>query len=213
MRQDETISRGSFTVRRADVMATMEEQRSVGTQLADHAIGPWRKLKWISIIAILLMVVVMVVADRMPNLQVDSQFWTTIGFVMLAVFGLLYKFSSWKLQRALHRLDGAGSVKAKTLAKALEKRIFKGRDSVRGEARFSETGFELVQDGVKFSADYDDEIRIGFISERNGFVQITPGDARNLPDVIFFIPLANMSEPQALLEQVKRSSSFIFTYV
>ncbi|AYC99778.1 hypothetical protein [Neorhizobium sp. NCHU2750] len=204
MRHEETISRGSFTLRRPDVLAVMEVQRGASAAVVEDKTGLWRKLRLLSIIVLIPSIIAGIWLNRPPYMQ--------IGVVILIVFGFLFKFSDWRIKRGMGQLGASRTVSQKAVVKAIDKRIFKGRDSVRGEARFSEDGFELVQDNVRFAANYDDAERIGLIFERDGILQITAGDARDLPDVIFFIPLAQMSDADAVMERVQNSSSFVFTH-
>ncbi|GEM_PF-6314953 len=204
MRHDEVIGRGSFTLQRQDVLAVMQDMRGASAQVVDDKTGLWRKLRMLS--------VVVLIPTMIAGIWVNKAPWMQIGVVVLMVFGVLFKFSDWRIKRGMNQLGDTRKVSRNAVVKALEKRIFKGRDSVRGEARFGEDHFELVQDNVQFSASYDDAEKIGLIFQRNGMLQITPGDARNLPDVIFFIPLAQLSGADSVMERVQQSPSFVFTY-
>lgn len=202
MNRDETISRGSFTLRRDEVLNILLDQRDASAEIVEKKTGLWRKLRLFSALIGLPIVVVGIVLDRQP--------YMTIGFVALFVCGGLYQFSDWRIKRAMKKMGVTRTVSRKSVIKAFDKRIFKGRDSVRSEATFGEDGFELVQDGVRFSATYDDEDKIDVIFERQGLLQVVLGPSRKLPDVVFLIPLSKLSDPEAALARVQQSPMFLF---
>ena len=202
MDRDQTIGTGSFTLRRDEVLNAMLDQRDASAEIVEKKTGFWRKLRLLAVVIGLPIVVVGIVLDRQP--------YMTIGFVALFVCGGIYQISDWWIKRTMKKMGVTRRVSRKSVIKAFDKRIFKGRDSVRGEARFGEDGFELVQDEVRFSAAYDDSEKIDVIFERNGWLQIVLGPSRKLPDVVFLIPLSKLSDPDAVMERVRMSPMFVF---
>ncbi len=204
MNRNDTIDTGTFTLQREHVLAVMQDQRDASAQVIDDKTGLWRKVRIASVIAMVPLFLVGITLKQAP--------WMQIAFVAFFVLGIIFKVSSWLIKRGMNRLGTSGTVSRNTVVKALDRRIFKGREAVQAQARFGPDQFELVQDKIRFSAAYGDEKKIGIIFERKGMLQITPGDARGLPDVIFFIPLARVPDPAALMERLQESPSFVFAH-
>ena len=198
-----TISSASFELRRADILQIMLEQCEASAKIVDEKTGLWRKIRLISLI--LIPVFVLAGTINRPSSQTIQ-----ICFALLLVAGAFFKLSSWRIRRAMAQMGVEERVSQKQMVKALDSRVFKGRESLLGKASFDDSGFELMQDGVAFSAGYDDFEKIGLISERHGLLQIAPGDDRHLPDTDFFIPLKSMPNAAAVMERIQKSPSFVF---
>ncbi|MDL5037869.1 hypothetical protein [Comamonas resistens] len=91
----------------------------------------------------------------------------------------------------------------------MKQQIFKGQPQLTCSARFDENGFDLQQGGLHFAAVYDDASRIGIIFERQGMLQITPANARSMPDAIFFIPLSQLPAADAVMQRLQGSPCFV----
>ena len=200
-----TISSASFELHQADILPIMLDQQDASAKIVDKKTGLWRKIRLISLI--LIPVLVLAGTINKPSSQTIQ-----ICFALLLVAGALLKLSSWRIRRAMAQLGTEDRVSRKQMIKIVDSKIFKGRETISGKASFDNDGFELMQDGMKFSANYDDFEKIGIMSERHGLLQIAPGDSRHLPDTIFFIPLKNMPNAAALMERIQQSPSFILQH-
>ncbi|ARO15318.1 hypothetical protein BVG79_01976 [Ketogulonicigenium robustum] len=200
--QPTVISHAAFNLSRHDVLTAMQDQRMAVSAVVQNKTGLWRSLRMISVIVL--------IPTMIAGIWLSKQPYLPYGVALLLVFGVLFKVSDWRIKRGMHQLGARSTVSENRLVRTLDKQIFRGRATIPAEATFTETGFALSQGKVTFAADYTDTHRIGIIFERNGLLQIIPGDDRSLPDAFFFVPLSVMPNAAALMDKLRESPSFVF---
>jgi len=138
----------------------MQEQRVAVSGVVQETTGLWRVLRMISVIVL--------IPTMIAGIWLSKQPYLPYGVTLLLVFGVIFKYSDWRIKRGMDQLGARRTVSEKRLVRTLDKHIFKGRDAIPAEATFTRTGFSLSQGKVTFSADYDDVRRVGIIFERSG---------------------------------------------
>lgn len=123
MNRNDTIDTGTFTLQREHVLAVMQDQRDASAQVIDDKTGLWRKVRIASVIAMVPLFLVGITLKQAP--------WMQIAFVAFFVLGIIFKVSSWLIKRGMNRLGTSGTVSRNTVVKALDRRIFKGREASR----------------------------------------------------------------------------------
>ena len=81
----------------------------------------------------------------------------------------------------------------------IRKTIFKGAASLKGSARFYPDRFVLDQNGSHFESGYEDD-KISLIALTPDYLQIIPVQRPDVADEVYFIPLAQVSQPEELLK-------------
>ncbi|MDR0216894.1 MAG: hypothetical protein LBJ15_23200 [Comamonas sp.] len=195
------ISQTSFTLQQGDVQRIMLAQRDASDAVVQSQTGVWRKLRIASIAGVPLLALVAAGIKTSPGMQ--------ISFTLMLLLGLLFYVSNWRIKQRMYEMGASNTVSRKSVIKAVENNIFKGQAQLACEARFDEQGFELLQNGLRLAAAYDDESRIGIIFERQGMLQITSADTRGMPDAVFFIPLQQLPDAEAVMQRLQCSPCFV----
>lgn len=194
------ISQTSFTLQQGDVQRIMLAQRDASDAVVQSRTGVWRKLRIASMAGVPLLALVAAGIKTSPGMQ--------ISFTLMLLLGLLFYVSNWRIKQRMYEMGASRTVSRKSVIQVV-KQIFKGQPQLTCSARFDENGFDLQQGGLHFAAVYDDASRIGIIFERQGMLQITPANARSMPDAIFFIPLSQLPAADAVMQRLQGSPCFV----
>ena len=194
------ISQTRFTLQRDDVQRTMLAQRDASDAVLQSKTGVWRKIRLASIAAVPLLALV---AGTIPN-----GLGTQICFGLMLLLGVLFYASHWNIKQRMYEMGARRTVSRQSVIQMVQQQIFKGQPQLACAATFDENGLQLQQGDLYLAAAYDDASRIGIIFERQGMLQITPA-AHSSPDAIFFIPLQQIPNAQAVMQRLQRSPCFV----
>lgn len=193
------ISQTRFTLQRDDVQRTMLAQRDASDAVLQSKTGVWRKIRLASIAAVPLLALV---AGTIPN-----GLGTQICFGLMLLLGVLFYASHWNIKQRMYEMGARRTVSRQSVIQMVQQ-IFKGQPQLACAVTFDENGLQLQQGDLYLAAAYDDASRIGIIFERQGMLQITPA-AHSSPDAIFFIPLQQIPNAQAVMQRLQRSPCFV----
>ena len=193
------ISQTRFTLQRDDVQRTMLAQRDASDAVLQSKTGVWRKIRLASIAAVPLLALV---AGTIPN-----GLGTQICFGLMLLLGVLFYASHWNIKQRMYEMGARRTVSRQSVIQMVQQ-IFKGQPQLACADTFDENGLQLQQGDLYLAAAYDDASRIGIIFERQGMLQITPA-AHSSPDAIFFIPLQQIPNAQAVMQRLQRSPCFV----
>ena len=194
------ISQTRFTLQRDDVQRTMLAQRDASDAVLKSKTGVWRKIRLASIAAVPLLALV---AATLQN-----GIGTQICFGLMLLLGVLFYASHWNIKQRMHEMGARRTVSRQSVIQMVQQHIFKGQPHLACAATFDENGLQLQQGDLHLAAAYDDASRIGVIFERQGMLQITPA-AHPRPDAVFFIPLQQLPNAQAVMLRLQRSPGFV----
>ena len=194
------ISQTRFTLQRDDVQRTMLAQRDASDAVLQSKTGVWRKIRLASIAAVPLLALV---AGTIPK-----GLGTQICFGLMLLLGVLFYASHWNIKQRMYEMGARRTVSRQSVIQMVQQQIFKGQPQLACAATFDENGLQLQQGDLYLAAAYDDASRIGIIFERQGMLQITPA-AHSSPDAIFFIPLQQIPNAQAVMQRLQRSPCFV----
>lgn len=194
------ISQTCFTLQRDDVQRTMLAQRDASDAVLQSKTGMWRKIRLASIAAVPLLALV---AATLQN-----GLGTQICFGLMLLLGVLFYASHWNIKQRMYEMGVRRTVSRQSVIQMVQQHIFKGQPQLACAATFDEHGLQLQQGDLHLAAAYDDASRIGVIFERQGMLQITPA-AHPRPDAVFFIPLQQLPNAQAVMQRLQRSPGFV----
>ena len=189
------ISQTRFTLQR-----TMLAQRDASDAVLQSKTGLWRKIRLASIAAVPLLALV---AATLQN-----GIGTQICFGLMLLLGVLFYASHWNIKQRMYEMGVRRTVSRQSVIQMVQQHIFKGQPQLACAATFDEHGLQLQQGDLHLAAAYDDASRIGVIFERQGMLQITPA-AHPRPDAVFFIPLQQLPNAQAVMLRLQRSPGFV----
>ena len=194
------ISQTRFTLQRDDVQRTMLAQRDASDAVLKSKTGVWRKIRLASIAAVPLLALVAA--------TIQKGLGTQICFGLMLLLGVLFYASHWNIKQRMYEMGARRTVSRQSVIQMVQQHIFKGQPQLACTATFDENGLQLQQGDLQLAAAYDDASRIGIIFERQGMLQITPA-ANSSPDAIFFIPLRQLPNAQAVMQRLQRSPGFV----
>ena len=194
------ISQTRFTLQRDDVQRTMLAQRDASDAVLQSNTGTWRKIRLAPIAAVPLLALVAA--------TVQKGLGTQICFGLMLLLGVLFYASHWNIKQRMYEMGARRTVSRQSVIQMVQQHIFKGQPQLACTATFDENGLQLQQGDLQLAAAYDDASRIGIIFERQGMLQITPA-ANSRPDAIFFIPLQQLPNAQAVMQRLQRSPGFV----
>ena len=194
------ISQTRFTLQRDDVQRTMLAQRDASDAVLQSKTGMWRKIRLASIAAVPLLALVAATLQNGLGAQ--------ICFGLMLLLGVLFYASHWNIKQRMYEMGARRTVSRQSVIQMVQQHIFKGQPQLACAATFDEHGLQLQQGDLHLAAAYDDASRIGIIFERQGMLQITPA-ANSRPDAIFFIPLQQLPNAQAVMQRLQRSPGFV----
>ena len=189
------ISQTRFTLQR-----TMLAQRDASDAVLKSRTGVWRKIRLASIAAVPVLALVAA--------TVQKGLGTQICFGLMLLLGVLFYASHWNIKQRMYEMGARRTVSRQSVIQMVQQHIFKGQPQLACAATFDEHGLQLQQGDLHLAAAYDDASRIGVIFERQGMLQITPA-ANSRPDAIFFIPLQQLPNAQAVMLRLQRSPGFV----
>ena len=194
------ISQTRFTLQREDVQRTMLAQRDASDAVLQSKTGMWRKIRLASIAAVPLLALVASI--------IQNGIGTQICFGLMLLLGVLFYASHWNIKQRMYEMGARRTVSRQSVIQMVQQPIFKGQPQLACAAIFDEHGLQLQQGDLHLAAAYDDASRIGVIFERQGMLQITPA-AHPRPDAVFFIPLQQLPNAQAVMQRLQRSPGFV----
>ena len=194
------ISQTRFTLQRDDVQRTMLAQRDASDAVLKSKTGVWRKIRLASIAAVPVLALVAA--------TVQKGLGTQICFGLMLLLGVLFYASHWNIKQRMYEMGARRTVSRQSVIQMVQQHIFKGQPHLACAATFDENGLQLQQGDLHLAAAYDDASRIGVIFERQGMLQITPA-AHPRPDAVFFIPLQQLPNAQAVMLRLQRSPGFV----
>lgn len=194
------ISQTRFTLQRDDVQRTMLAQRDASDAVLQSRTGVWRKIRLASIAAVPLLALVAA--------TIQNGLGTQICFGLMLLLGVLFYASHWNIKQRMYEMGARRTVSRQSVIQMVQQQIFKGQPQLACAATFDENGLQLQQGDLHLASAYDDASRIGIIFERQGMLQITPA-AHSSPDAIFFIPLQQLPNAQAVMQRLQRSPGFV----
>ena len=189
------ISQTRFTLQR-----TMLAQRDASDAVLQSKTGMWRKIRLASIAAVPLLALV---AATLQN-----GLGTQICFGLMLLLGVLFYASHGNIKQRMYEMGVRRTVSRQSVIQMVQQHIFKGQPQLACAATFDEHGLQLQQGDLHLAAAYDDASRIGVIFERQGMLQIRPA-AHPMPDAVFFIPLQQLPNAQAVMLRLQRSPGFV----
>ena len=133
---------------------------------------------------------------------------TQICFGLMLLLGVLFYASHWNIKQRMYEMGVRRTVSRQSVIQMVQQHIFKGQPQLACTATFDENGLQLQQGDLQLTAAYDDASRIGIIFERQGMLQIRPA-AHPMPDAVFFIPLQQLPNAQAVMLRLQRSPGFV----
>ena len=175
-------------------------QRDASDAVLQSKTGMWRKIRLASIAAVPLLALV---AATLQN-----GIGTQICFGLMLLLGVLFYASHWNIKQRMYEMGVRRTVSRQSVIQMVQQHIFKGQPHLACAATFDEHGLQLQQGDLHLAAAYDDASRIGVIFERQGMLQITPA-AHPRPDTVFFIPLQQLPNAQAVIQRLQRSPGFV----
>ena len=175
-------------------------QRDASDAVLQSKTGLWRKIRLASIAAVPLLALVAA--------TVQKGLGTQICFGLMLLLGVLFYASHWNIKQRMYEMGARRTVSRQSVIQMVQQHIFKGQPQLACTATFDENGLQLQQGDLQLAAAYDDASRIGIIFERQGMLQITPA-ANSRPDAIFFIPLQQLPNAQAVMQRLQRSPGFV----
>ncbi|MEF9949079.1 MAG: hypothetical protein RR800_12155 [Comamonas sp.] len=194
------ISQTRFTLQRDDVQRTMLAQRDASDAVLKSKTGVWRKIRFASIAAVPVLALIAA--------TVQKGLGTQICFGLMLLLGVLFYASHWNIKQRMYEMGARRTVSRQSVIQMVQQQIFKGQPQLACTATFDENGLQLQQGDLQLAAAYDDASRIGIIFERQGMLQITPA-TNSSPGAIFFIPLQQLPNAQAVMQRLQRSPSFV----
>ena len=122
----------------------------------------------------------------------------TAVFASVMLLMALSFIAAAKTRRIIKSLGSGQPTPKWVLKRMIRKTIFKGASSLKGTARFYPERFVLDQNGSHFESEYEND-KIALIALTPDYLQIIPVQRQDVPDEVYFIPLAQVSQPEALL--------------
>ncbi|CAB3625810.1 hypothetical protein LMG26696_00296 [Achromobacter pulmonis] len=122
----------------------------------------------------------------------------TAVFASVMLLMALSFIAAAKTRRIIKSLGSGQPTPKWVLKRMIRKTIFKGASSLKGTARFYPERFVLDQNGIHFESEYEND-KIALIALTPDYLQIIPVQRQDVPDEVYFIPLAQVSQPEALL--------------
>lgn len=139
--------------------------------------------------------IVIVAIEKLTTGKVGANTAVFASVILLMVLSFV---AAAKTRRIIKGLGNGQPTPKWVLKRMIRKTIFKGADSLRGAARFYPDRFVLEQNGSRFESDYEND-KIELIALTPDYLQIIPVQRKDVPDEVYFIPLAAVDQPEELL--------------
>ena len=162
---------------------------------ADVVAAATRTWTWVRHGAFLASIVIVAI-EKLTTGKVGANTAVFASVILLMVLSFV---AAAKTRRIIKGLGNGQPTPKWVLKRMIRKTIFKGADSLRGSARFYPDRFVLEQNGSHFESDYEND-KIELIALTPDYLQIIPVQRKDVPDEVYFIPLAAVDKPEELLQ-------------
>lgn len=186
------ISQADYDLPLEKLESHLLAQRQRAADVVNAATRTWT---WVRHGAFLASIVIVAV-EKLTTGKVGAN---TAVFASVILLMALSFVAAAKTRRIIKGLGNGQPTPKWVLRRMIRKTIFKGADRLRGAARFYPDRFVLEQNGSHFESDYEND-KIELIALTPDYLQIIPVQRKDVPDEVYFIPLAAVDQPEELLK-------------
>lgn len=186
------ISQADYDLPLETLEAHLLAQRQRAADVVNAATRTWTWIRHGSFLAS----IVIVGIEKLTTGKVGAH---TAVFASVMLLMALSFIAAAKTRRIIKGLGNGQPTPKWVLKRMIRKTIFKGAASLKGSARFYADRFVLDQNGSHFESAYEND-KIELIALTPDYLQIIPVQRQDVPDEVYFIPLAQVGQPEELLK-------------